>query len=195
MGLVRYRTCIILPIPYHNTYIYIMKNKLTTALLLLSLAGTAQTKPGVHVIGTIGTTNVSRDQRILLTASPEVMYMGKTFGIGAVYNNTFNLYKGSKTPHHNPKGQASSFGLKVHAKLFKVDEINLFVTAEADRYIAKIDKKINGEYEFRPGVSIALPIRKNLDARFGYNPYFYKQNNEWQHKHGASFGLAARLWN
>lgn len=119
--------------------------------------------------------------------------MGKTLGIGFVYNTTTNLYKGSKTPHHNPKGQASSFGLKVHAKIFKVDEINFFLTAEADKYIAKIDKKINGEYELRPGAAIALPIRDRLDARFGYNPYIYKQSHEWKHKHGASFGLAYRL--
>ena len=163
------------------------------SLLLAGGKALAQTKPGFHAIGIIGTTNVSRDQRILLTASPELMYMGKTFGIGAVYNSTLNLYKDSKTPHHNPKGQSSSFGLKLHAKLFKVDQISVFATAEADKYIAKIDKKINGEYEFRPGAAIALPIRKRLDARFGYNPYIYKQNNEWQHKHGASFGLALRL--
>lgn len=170
-----------------------MKHILTPILLALSITATAQTNPGLHVIGTVGTTNVSRDQRILITASPELMYMGKSFGVGVVYNTTTNLYKGSKVKHHNPKGQASSFGIKLHAKLFKVDEINLFATAEADKYIAKIDKKINGEYELRPGLAIALPVMDRFDARFAYNPYIYKQSGEWQHKHGASFGIAYRL--
>lgn len=170
-----------------------MKHLITPILLALSLTASAQTSPGLHVIGTVGTTNVSRDQRILITVSPELMYMGKTFGIGVVYNNTVNLYKDSKVKHHNPKGQASSFGLKLHARLFKVDQINFFATAEADKYIAKIDKKINGEYEFRPGAAVALPIRSRFDARFGYNPYIYKQNNEIKHRHGASFAIAYRL--
>lgn len=170
-----------------------MKQTLTTLFLLLSLAGFSQTQKGFHVIGNVGTTNVSRDQRLLITVSPEAGYFGKHIGLTAVYNNTVNLYKGSTKYPHNPKGRASSVGLKAYGKLFNVDAIHFFVTAEADRYIDKIDKQINGKFEFRPGATIAIPIFVGVDARFSYQNLIYKQGGEVKHRNGGSIGFSVKL--
>lgn len=166
-----------------------------TSILIMLLASTAfaQVKPGFHLIGTVGTNNVSREQRLLINLAPEFGYFGKTIGVSVVHNTITNLYKGSKLPHHNPKAKASSVGLKLNVKLFKVDEMAIFANVEADKYIEKIDKKINGEFEYRVGGMIAVPILKNVDARISPYVLVYEQSDEWKKRYGGSFGLAYRF--
>lgn len=196
MGMVRYRSCIFLLIPSHITSIiipYIMKQTLTITLLLLSLAGFSQTQKGFHVIGSVGSSNLTRDQRLLITLSPEVGYFGGIFGVTAAYHNTINLYKGSKVKHHNPDGRASSIGLKVYGKVITIDKLSLFLNMEADTYIDRIDKNIKGDYELRPGATLAFPIRKRLDARFSYEKLIYQQGDKhviWKERDGGAFGIA-----
>jgi hypothetical protein len=174
-----------------------MKKQLTTLFLLLSLAGFSQTNPGFHIMGTAGTSNVSRDQRMIVTLSPEVMYMGGRLGLGAVYNTTVNLYKDSKVKYHNPKGVSTSVGLKAYGRVFSVDALDFLLTAEVDYIIEPLDKKMASDYIFIPGASVTLPLYKNFGARASYGKTIYRQGYKgepiWKKRDGGALSLTYKL--
>lgn len=172
---------------------------LLLALALSTTFGMAQTEKGGYVIGNVTTNNVSRENQIKFGVAPEIGIFGERLGVSAVYNRSLNLEKGSKVSYHNPKAVASSYGLKLYGKLLEYEGLNLFLTAELSRYDQKIDKKVRGQFEGRPGAMIAARIIKGVDARFGYSTLIYKQDfggevGVYKYKHGASFGIAAQLW-
>lgn len=166
----------------------LIKSTVLLFVMLLSAASFAQTGPFIK--GGIESNNLGRQQRLLMNYVVEAGYQGEIIGVSATYHETFNLYKGSKVPHHNPKGEASSYGLRVSAKLFQYENIRASIMAEGNKYIAKIDKKINGEFEFRPGFGIDMPIYKNLRAGVTYYTFIYKQNDEVRHKNGGQVSIS-----
>lgn len=165
---------------------------LLAIMLTMALAVSAQSKPGPYVSMAVGTENGTREQRLLITVSPEAGIMGKYVGIAVVYNNTINLYKGSKVPHHNPAGKASSIGLKGMVNLFTVDALKFIANAEVDRIIDPIDRKINGDYMFKPGVKVAVNIYQNLDAGIEWQETIYRQG-PWKDRQGGKISVNLRF--
>lgn len=155
-------------------------------LLSLSLTTSAQTKPGVHVIGAVGLNNVNREPQ-MMTLQGEVGYIGSVLGLTGTYNNV--------AQKHFTK--ASSYGLKAYAKLFKVDELNFFLTGGVDRNIKPIDKHITSKWSYKPGLLVAMPILSHVDAGFGVHEFIYRQERKGVDKEryltGASLTLAVRL--
>lgn len=148
------------------------KSTLTTLLLLLlSLAGIAQTTPGFFIGSSIGSTNLDRDKRMLFDIMPEVGYQGKIFGAGLKYESSLNLYKDTPNDDH----RATSIGIRLYGKVLQFDGISLSLTAEADRIINPIDDKMIGDWKFAPGVLVAVPIYKTIDAGIGLDQTIYKQ--------------------
>lgn len=166
-----------------------MKQTLTIAFLLLSLAGFAQNQKGFYTSASMSSNNYQRDQRMLIGFDAEAGYQTRIIGVYGTYHVLVN--------HH----QASSAGLKLSANLFTWEGVTGSVGVEAARYIKPIDNKIRKDFEYRfTGRATAELVKgSGIYGFLEYQKLSYNQMLRGKEitkgRNGYRIGLSARLWN
>lgn len=162
-----------------------MKGLLTSALLLLSIAGTAQTKTGINIIATAGTND--------FVTSPTVGNFGGELQLSGRYAGL------SATVESDSKFQNyTAVGAKLYVTVARFENMKLDWSAAAAKFVDKPARK-KGDYTFRSEAYLSIPMTGDLDGRVGIGAiaqkfYFKKGPADWYICPTLNFSLAYNLF-
>lgn len=146
------------------------------AVMIVSLTAMAQTKTGLYVVPTVSTVDV-RQNSLVGVLNAELGYFGKVFGIAGTVESNYNL------------DSRALVGLKGYINVARYEHMSLKGAIGAATSTKDLK---NSQWQFKPEVSLSIPLLSNIDARIAGIGTLYSHDS-WRIKPGVAFGLALKL--
>lgn len=146
-------------------------------VMMLSLAGLAQTKTGFYAIPTIATVDVRNQPLSQGRLGGELGVFGEVFGLAA-------------TAESNPDlNREALVGLKGYLKVADIENMRLHAAVGAKTYVKDLK---DSPWEFTPQLNLSVPMFSWLDAKAAVIGTMLSHDN-WKITPGVGVGLAVRL--
>jgi hypothetical protein len=155
------------------------------AIAFLGLAASAQTHQALYITGTAETLN--------FIETPTVGFFEGSIGW---HTRIIGLEANVMTDSKFQTDLALGVGIKAYGTIINFDNMSLKVGLAAQKLLNK--PKHTGEYAYRPGLSLSIPLFANVDAKIEafdwYHKDITKHYTKWSSCPGLSFAIAVPLY-